>query len=199
MAGNTNYLTARTIANKIARDYKDTTFELGDVMEWCAEAEKKIGQFEAFVRIKASGTVVNKKFKLPCDVYRILSVYNGKCKVDYQNDGCYLNVQDDDYILTLTYLGFPTDPDGFPIIKKGHEDACYWYCMQKLLFPDFMVGRIDINRWQYIQQEWGKQWQKARANYRDMSRNDMDEIAMIVCNIIPHVKLAKDLEYTKES
>tara|TARA_Y100001956_G_C4099600_1_gene176976 strand:- start:39 stop:626 length:588 start_codon:yes stop_codon:yes gene_type:complete len=195
MAANTKYRTAKSIANKIARDYKELQFDVFDVVEWCAEAEKKIGQFEAFAQKKADLKVENKKAELPCDVYRILSVYRGRCKTKFHNDGCYLNFPHDNFTAQLEYLAFPTDPDGYPIIKKGHEDACYWYCLTKLLFPDYVAGKIDHTRWEYIQIEWNKQWTKAKANYRDLSRNDMDEIAMCVANIIPHIKIFKDITY----
>jgi hypothetical protein len=140
----------------------------------------------------------------------LLSVKGRGCAVyNYENNGTYLLFQDNSFTgfladgsvnppnpgkitLFIDYLGIAVDPEtGFPEIKDGHEEACYWYCLTKLMLEDYLNKKIDENRWAFIQSQYGKYVQKAKSSFQYVSRDDMDKMAMIVCNMIPKIRMPK--------
>lgn len=204
------YITAHTIGSRIARNNKTIEFDIYDIVEWCAEAEINIGDFEGFQRYNnVSITVKDKKALLPCNVYRLLQVKGaGSAVYNYENNGTYLIFQDNssqgsssaganppntgELQLFIDYLGIPIDPDtNFPLIKDGHQEACYWYCMTKLMLEDYLNRKIDEGRWAFIQGQYGKYVQKAKSGFQYVSRDDMDKMAMIVTNMIPRIRMPR--------
>jgi len=201
------YLTATTIAAMISRNYKSLDYDIYDVVEWCAEAEKHIGDFEGFQRINNYPVdIVDKKALLPCNIYRLLSVKDNKNTVfNYENNGTFLTFSDNSIAsfqqgtnppdsgtlsLYIDYLGIPVDPNtGYPLIKDGHEEACYWYCLTKLLFEKYMNKDINESQWMFINDRYGHYVQKAKSGFQYVSRDDMDKFAMCVMNMVPKLRI----------
>tara|TARA_R110000868_G_scaffold222728_2_gene474575 strand:+ start:93 stop:731 length:639 start_codon:yes stop_codon:yes gene_type:complete len=207
------YVTAEAIAAKITRDYKNLDFDFYDVVEWCVEAENNIAEFEQFIQYRnVPIDIIDKKALLPCNVYRLLHVRGHNCTVlNYDNNGTYLLFGDNSVTnsrniptsipahgtltLHIDYLGVPTDLEsGFPLIKDGHQEACYWYCLKKLLLPSFMEGAIPENRYRYIDEQYGHYVTKAKSSFRFTSRDDMERMMMIRMNMIPKLKFSRNMK-----
>lgn len=207
------YVTAEQIAAKIARDYKDLEFDFYDVVEWCVEAENNIADFEQFVHYRnVEIEVIDKKALLPCNVYRLLHVRGHNCTVfNYDNNGTYLLFSDNSITnsssipttlpasgtatLHIDYLGVPIDANtGFPLIKEGHEEACYWYCLKKLLLPRYMSGSIPENRYRYVDEQYGHYVAKSKSSFRFVSRDDMERMMMIRMNMIPQLRFSRNMK-----
>jgi hypothetical protein len=43
-----NYVSVRTVGSMIARSHKHLAFDIWDIVEWCGEAIKNIGNFDSF-------------------------------------------------------------------------------------------------------------------------------------------------------
>jgi hypothetical protein len=207
------WVTVETIGAKIARNFKSMEFDIYDLVEWAAECEINIGDFEGFQRFNnVPVEVKNRKALLPCNVYRVLQVKSSTCfdcpVYNYENQGSILNFQHNSVTNTFTqntsppvegnltvlvdYLGIPVDPNtGFPMIKEGHEEACYWYALTKLLFEDWLNNKIDNSRWEYINQMYGNYVQKAKSSFRHVTRDDMEKFAMAAMNIVPKLRFPK--------
>jgi hypothetical protein len=208
----TKYITAESIGAMIARNYKGLEFEIGDLVEWCAEAENNIGEFEALQRYKnVPLEIKNKKALLPCNVFRLLEIRGAGCSImNYENNGTYLLFADNSFtnnmsqsfssppnhgILTvfIDYVGIPIDEaTNMPVIMDGHQEACYWYCLTKLLFEKYMNNGIDQGRWNFIQEMYGHYVHKAKSSMRYTSREDMDRMMMIQYNMVPKVRMPRN-------
>lgn len=206
------YVTAENIAAKIDRDYPDVMFDIADIIEWCAEAENNIGEFESFQDVRDHEIeIIDRKALLPCNVWRLLDVKLGCCSIpNYTNNGTYLIFSDNSFTnatfsvgtlgnnppkngtlkARIDFIGIPIDPDtGYPLIMDGHQEACYWYCLKKLLFSDFMSGKIGESKYQYIDIQYGHYVQKAKSSMRYTSRDDLNRIQFIKYNIIPSIRM----------
>jgi hypothetical protein len=206
------YVTAENIAAKITRDYPGQMFDIADIIEWCAEAENNIGEFEAFEDVRdLEIEIKDRKALLPCNVWRLLNVKLGGCSIpNYHNYGTYLTFSDNSFtnmignlgslgknppkIGTLKahidFIGIPIDPNtGYPLIMDGHQEACFWYCLKKMLFPDFLSGKIPSDRWQYIDMQYGQYVQKAKSSLRFTSRDTLNRIQFIKYNMVQRVRM----------
>jgi hypothetical protein len=86
------------------------------------------------------------------------------------------------------------DDEGLPMILDGHQEACYWYCMTKMYFEDYMTRIIDENRFMFMQSQLGKYVDKAKTSFRYVTRDDMNEIQRIMHNLVPKVKMSRNVD-----
>ena len=128
---------------------------------------------------------------------------------NYENNGTYLSFGRNSFtnatsqqaaspsltgrlLVYLDYIGIPMDEKtNMPAIMDGHQEACYWYCLTKLLLEKYMTNQIDHTRWQFLNDRYGHYVQKAKSSMRFTSRDDMDKIMMIMYNMVPKVKMPR--------
>lgn len=197
------YVSVKNIAARIARNVKNKNFDIYDVAEWSGECEiDEIGQYEGFAKYRnVEICVKHNKAYLPCNIYRILSVYRNGCIIpNYEWDGAYLRFNFDDpntfnneFTIELDYLGIMVDDEGLPMILEGHQEACYWYILTKLYFEDFMNGLIDQNRYTLLQDRLGQYVAKAKSSMRHYSRDDMNDIQAILHNMVPKIRMSRNV------
>jgi len=197
------YVSVKNVAARLARNVKNQNFDIYDVAEWAAECEiDEIGQFEGFAKYRnVVIQVKHNKAYLPCNVYRILNVYRNRCSIPtYSWDGAYLRFNFDDprtfnkdYSIELDYLGIMVDDEGLPMILEGHQEACYWYIMTKLYFEDYMNRLIDENRYTFLQDRLGHYVAKSKSSMRHYSRDDMNDVQAILHNMVPKVKMSRNV------
>jgi len=201
MAQNTSLrdISVKTIAAMIARNHKHLEFDIYDIVEWTAEVVKNTGVYESFVQFKdIEISISDKKALLPCGVFRLLNIYFNGCKVNpgaYYADDAFIHLhQEQTGSLKIDYIGIKTDDDGFPMILDTMKDAVYWYCLTKLYFEDFISGRMDQGRYAYMENKYAIAADKAKGSFRYFSRNDMDHAAAILYNMLPKIRMPKNLD-----
>lgn len=204
----------------IARSHKHLAFDIWDLVEWCAEAIKNVGNFESFHHYIPEHDPIchlkikNKQALLPCNVYRLLGVYHRGAPMnntDYIRNDSYLRFvrhhddwdsndddgsNDDAFIprrITIEFIGIPVDEEGMPMIDEIMIQACYWYCLKMIMTEDFLFGKVPPVAFNYLEEQYGKYVQKAKSSFKNTSRNDMDEIAMIMYNMIPKLRLPRNM------
>jgi len=138
---------------------------------------------------------------LPCTLFKLLDVYfsptlNGidVQRITYNNNGSYINFatnqkfqvdNNSNSIVYIKYYGLAIDPHtGYPLIKKGHEQACEAFCIKKIFLADFYAGRLNGNIWSDILQELNNQLQTVKNPFRHMSNQDMLRMQKIRFNMI---------------
>jgi hypothetical protein len=77
------------------------------------------------------------------------------------------------------------------MVMEGHEEACYWYILTKILFEDYLNNKISGDRWEYINYMYGKYVAKAKSSMQFVSRDDIDRMSMIRYNMIQRIKMPK--------
>jgi hypothetical protein len=143
--------------------------------------------------------VVKGQALLPCNVHRILDVYYKYQNLEYgiSSTGAYLvNIKykdsrkefDEDYVY-INYVGTPIDETtGYPLIVKGHENACETFCKLRTFEEDMVLGKFSPQLWQAWDRKFSFQIQNAAyAVYRHKTRSYAQELLNIRANAIPQI------------
>jgi len=181
-----------------------TTKEISvyDVVELCAQVETRyIQDIDLMTNIyEVPLTVINSQALLPCNIFKILDIYDGyETPIDfslsatgayltglkYQNSGS--NYTDD--TVYINYKGTNLDPEtGYPLIAKGHENACETFCKIRLFEEDALFGKINMSMYANYQQQFSGQISNALQNpYRQQVANYLKNIETIRGNMIPQI------------
>ena len=129
---NSKYFTAEKIYTRLVDRYRKKMggVKIGTIVEWCAEIEIEVlGNWKQFQRFdKYEMEVVSGKALLPCNLYRILDIYDSSEKriMNYHNNGVYLSFSDygdnkpsDGSKIYINFLGIAVDPEsGYPYFKR---------------------------------------------------------------------------------
>lgn len=194
-------VTAKTIIMMLSRVHKHKVdeYNTSDFIEWCAECEVDyLGDVEGFELKKAEQLEVDsteKRALLPCHMYRLLDVCtNEDMTQEYReahyNNGSYLILDDDfsgEYIYINYYRVALDDDTGYPLIKRGHEQACEAFCLTKMYYPDFISGRMAAYVYNEMKDNLDNQLKSAKGSYRHFSRNDLEDVSRIVGNIVNYI------------
>jgi hypothetical protein len=127
-----------------------------------------------------------KKVVLPCNCHKLLDVIttSGE-RIKFRKDGSYLFFDDNYTDIVINYRGLPVDDLGRPLFISTHVMALARFCIRNYFEEDFVTGKMDGQRWQYITGEWENERDIARASMRNLTRNDIEQILQINANMIP--------------
>ena len=200
MQQNTKYFTAEKIFSRLSRVFRQKMLEvqLGDIIEICAEIELEIlNNYHSFRHVVKHALTVNQnRALLPCDVHRLKDIYtsNGTRIFNFTNDGTYLHfsrecniVPADGTQIYINYDGIPIDENGYPMLLRGHEQACFWGCVVRLFEEDHAFGRINENTWRDWSSKYEYSLAAADTGFRHMTRNEAKVFMAIVQDAIPKV------------
>lgn len=139
----------------------------------------------------------NKQLRLPDNLVKVLSIRQGsaiffptssqfKSKVSsnsnrYYIEGNRVNLSTDsttqDFV--VSYLSVPLGPEGYPMIKQGHEEAIATYIMWKFKLIDYYAAKAP----QYIIKDLEKRWywlcSQARGNDNMPNSSELLKIGKI--------------------
>ena len=62
-----------------------------------------------------------------------------------------------------------------------------------LYLEDFINGKIDGNRYNYIDEQYGKYAAKAKGSFLNITRNELDEVGMIFHTMVPSLRMPKGM------
>lgn len=83
--------------------------------------------------------------------------------------------------ITIQYLGFAIDQDGFPMIMENHVEAIVHFIMYKYAirsrFTPIKMDRADIN---HFWREWMRLCSHARADDAELTDSERQEIVMMI-------------------
>ena len=131
---------------------------------------------------KISYRIVDGKVELPTDVFKLEAVYdqNNQLIKDCVNQWQYVHFSSSNMPtqVYIDYYSIPADADGFPLIKRGYEAACYTYCVYKMFEEDASVIPPRIQQWRWLQIVDDKEHElgAARSSWSDLTDNDIRDI-----------------------
>lgn len=132
--------------------------------------------------VKVKYRIVDGKVELPTDCFKLEAVYsnNNQLVKDCSTQGQYVQFSTL-YTPTEVYIDYysiPADADGFPLIKRGYEAACYAYCVMKMFEEDASVIPPRIQQWRWLQMVDDKEHElgAARSSWSDLNDNDIRDI-----------------------
>jgi len=197
---NSKYFKAEKIFARLnsIHKHKMSPIGIGTIIEWCAEIEVEvIGNWAQFERYdKYEITVADGKALLPCNIYRILDVYDsGDTRImKYHNNGACISFSEyggsisDGYKLYINYLGIPIDLETeYPLFLRGHEQALFAGCVLKLYTEDYSLGKMRGDVYQNMVTDYEVALRSANNGFRHFSRNDAKDYLAVVCNAIQKV------------
>jgi hypothetical protein len=138
---------------------------------------------------------------LPCNISRLLKVRlkeDGASYIGYSSNGVRLifkstltftKNEDDEDVVYIDYYGVPVDETTkYPLVLVDHAEACVAYCRKELYYEDYMTGKIDANRYMFLEQQWQTQLTTAEANGAgDLDEKEKMEVRKILYNIQPQI------------
>lgn len=186
------YISPKVVYADLARIYKSKNIYINDVIEWCMQVERDfmadIDTMLHFIEIplEVSGNAV----KMPCNVYRLLDVYEDKDSerpVLYQNNGSYLydvtdengTSYDDGTTIYVNFVGMAITKEGDVLVFDSHRPACETYCKIKMFEEDVAMGKFDKQIWAAWNQQFSGQIIAGRSTYRHLSRRQLNDLNIV--------------------
>ncbi|OGM08886.1 hypothetical protein A2Z67_02655 [Candidatus Woesebacteria bacterium RBG_13_36_22] len=202
MAENNDFTTPQEIYLRLAAVYKQklTGFNDRDIIRWCAEVVTEFIRDPVRLYLYKGDPektddldkldIIDLKTLLPINIHRLLDVFDEYyARIKYYKDGVYLHF-DSDCTLTkcyINYYGIPCDPKtGYPYIRKGYEQACYNFCVMKMYEEDYANQKVSAEFYHNWESRFGVSLSAISSGFRDISRNDLEEINKIMCNMVVH-------------
>jgi hypothetical protein len=180
---NYKYVRIDNIYQRLTQRLKGRDISFEDIVEWCAECELiEIGHFSDWFIFQDYELVLNdREAVLPENCWYIKSIKTDVGRkgryVDFHANGNQINVRESLLKVYINYIAFPTDAQtGYLLIPRGHENACFWYCLKALLLSDYLDGRLDHNRWNMIENQYQMAVEKAVSQSTRMSDNERDKV-----------------------
>lgn len=192
----------KRVVGNVARNLglENPSEHLESFIEWAFEAEQKIGSFTTFIDTEKELTVIDGKALLPDNLVKLIDVKSGGLKLEptqktfkseavnskYWVVGSYIHFAGvTNGTATIAYSAVDTDPDGYPTIKQGHEDAVAQYIMWRFKAIEYYNGKIA----RYIVADLEKRWYwlcaQARGNDNLPSEAEMRNVAKYWNTLIP--------------
>ena len=192
METNNKFFTAAEIYVRLLSAFPKKASEISkiNVMRWCSEvvAEYLTDPVGLIHHCKEPvGSVDDKvveglKVELPLDVFKLEAVYGDDGTLvkqfSYQGQYIYFSSVDTPKKVTIDYYSLPMDNDGFPLIKRGYESACYYYCVYKMFEEDAGTIPPRIPQWRWLQICDDKEHELGAAanSWSDLTDNDIRDI-----------------------
>lgn len=178
--------------SKIVRDLGlgDKEINWQDFVEWSAEALKAIGVYYQFTHKQVDIDIEDWKGELPCDFYAMVRIMGTSDSRYEPNNNDYLvgnsqtTVDDTSFstndfkinhniitvgfqtgTITIQYLSFPVDTDGFPMVPDNDEfeRALFWKSAYQLGIQGHTFKNQLMNNIDYTGKKWGRAKLSARA------------------------------------
>lgn len=191
------YVDHKVVLAMIRSRFKTLEFIEEDIMNFCQEAEREIGDVENMVKFIEIPVPLENNYRglLPCNIYRILDVYSrpkdntSRILFNRNKDGRYLYVESKYKLdkVYMNYVGNPVNKNGLPLIVRGHEMACMYYALYNSLMESAMLGKIDGNMWAMIRNESPLRIASAVGSVRHMTHEDWNHLNIIQGNMIPKI------------
>jgi len=104
----------------------------------------------------------------------------------YYVRGNRLNLQHDDITeLTIVYSSYPTDANGFPMIRESHATAVSQYIMWQHKNIDFINGKLSMYVIKEIEKRWYFLCGKARGDDNMPTAEELKQIGRIWNTLVP--------------
>jgi len=196
------YISPETIWADLTRYISIVEIDKYDVVELCAQVETRyIKDVDLMTPVlEVPLTVINSQALLPCNIFRLIDVYDGyEAVIDFtlSDSGNYINElkyadSGEAYTEDTVYINFsgtPIDSDtGYPLIPKGHENACETFCKIRLFEEQVLLGKVDKQIWMGWERQFGGQIANAKSDpYRQKVANHLKQLNTIRGEMLPRI------------
>lgn len=112
---------------------------------------------------------------------------NGSVDLQYSIKPGWIMTNAHSGYLKLSYNAVPTDEDGYPMVPDlaSFSEACYWYIAMKSLYPTYLRGDLDHERYNSIRRSWNFYRQQAYAELLMPNADEMESIKNSWNKLVP--------------
>lgn len=189
------YIDHTVIHAMLNRNFPNKIWDIANVIEWCQYVENNIlGNVDAMIRyIDYPVKVEYGKALIPCFSHKVFSyskIKGQQVDVSTHNQENYLRVYDDikDGTIYITFVGMPVDQEtGVPLILRGHEDVCYWYCVKSAHTEAYFNGEIDHGRWEFMDSKVSMHTTEVLQSLREFEESDYKNLSFILGTNVAHL------------
>lgn len=195
------FVSVEEVASRIRRKIKNKIIDINDIVNWCGivEAEYLPTRNSLVKLVDQEIEVFDYQITLPCAMFRLLRVKDreeGSLITNYDTNGVILYFDSDQYFnknsdgndyVCLDYISVPVDSKNRPLVNTHHTEACVAFCIKELHYEDYLMGRIDQNRWNYMESDWEYKLRGATAHYvADLDDKEKIKLREIIFNLVPN-------------
>jgi len=193
-------VSSKRVVETVIRDFGIVNQDwIYDANEWIGNGLLEMGTNPIYSPNKVTTTITNYKVKLPCNVELFRAVYWDKCKILhlrnatrtgnttwYNDEGDFLHFSFTGKEVTLFYLGFEVDEEGFICIPDNVFviQALAWKIMMHLLQRGMLHPTIDYKT---ASAEWIDKRDKASNNLMTPTPEEYDAIMADYISTIPNL------------
>jgi hypothetical protein len=142
---------------------------LGDHGEGCADLMNRV--CTTLNAQRNYGTVQNTFFVI--DMGTGTSDYiGGSIPYQMQNNKLVFEQNYDGQSVTIQYLRYKVDCDGFMEVGENHVQAIKWYIVWQYLFGKSSMNSLEYGKMNKAEQEWHRECAHARAQDAELSQSD---------------------------
>lgn len=196
------FTTAKKIASRLNKQFNRKHFDPAIVGEWCAQVEVEyVRDTDMMWEFRAVPLTVgnDKMVLLPCNVYKIIELYNeDKEFLSFNRSGNFLteirNRQDENSeveigdTIYISYKGIPVDQKtGEVIIPSGHQPMCETYCKLRMFEEDVGYGQFSGDMWGLWDRKFSGQLQAVRSSYRGITKEKLNQFQIVMGNMLPKI------------
>jgi hypothetical protein len=163
---------------------------LGDLGCDCADLFKNVCS-----QISLSSSVINASAAtntfLVVDMGTGYSTITGSIPHTIQDNKIILNNNYDGQSLTIQYLAYQTDEEGFLMIGENHVNAIKWNIVWHYWYRKRTKNSLDYGQMNIAFEQWHRECANARAKDSELTESDRDEINYMLHD--PFVGMGMDL------
>jgi hypothetical protein len=108
--------------------------------------------------------------------------YIGSIPHVVQNNKVILNQNLDGQSLTVQYLGYKCDEEGFLMVGENHIQAITWFIIWRYYFRMKRKNSLDYGQMNKAEQEWHRECANSRARDGAPTDSEQQEMAMMIAN-----------------
>ncbi len=89
----------------------------------------------------------------------------------------------------LAYQAIPTDAEGYPMIPDNQSflDAIYWYINMKMMYPDWMTGKVRDGVYFDARRSWNYYCKQAYGDALMPNKDQMESIKNTWLRLVPEI------------
>ncbi len=192
------YTNHKIVLADLGRNFKNMQWDEMDVIEWCQHVENRIvPDVDHMVKyIDHEVEVVNGQAKVPHYAHRVEKYSltpKARKHVNVLRMDSYIDVHHhlENGKIYVTFVGMPVDENCVPMIVKGHEQLCYWYCVKCAFTEKWLMGEIDHSRWDYITTTVSMMAVEVGQSLRHWTDEDYRKLHLVYGTDIAHLNIGR--------
>jgi len=120
----------------------------------------------------------------------------GSINFSIQNNKLIFEQNLDGYSITVQYLAYAVDCDGFMEIGENHVQAIKWYIIWNYLYRKNGINSMEYGKMNMAREEWNRECRHARAQDAELTNSQRAKMVGMYANPVSGVGMAYGMTTT---